>query len=116
MPITLVHTDDCIGGDECAPVNGVWVKPHRAYVREAVAEMGEDALWCHVRTRAWEIAAEKSRVHADDCIGGDECAPVEGWWMQPPSSYVSEAVAEMGDAALWCHVHIRAFEIMDAED
>jgi hypothetical protein len=120
MPITLVHTDDCFGGDECAPVNGVGVKPHRAYVREAVGEMGEDALWCapwcQVRRRAWEIAAEKSVVHTDDCFGGDECEPVEGEWMQPPNAYVSEAVADMGDGALWCHLRMRAWEIMDEEN
>ena len=62
------------------------------------------------------MTEEDTLVHTNDCIGGDECEPVEGEWMQPPGEYVSEAVAEMGDGALWCHVHMRAWEIMDEQD
>jgi hypothetical protein len=56
----ITHTDDCIhhpmyiGDDECEYNLGVWNQPRGWYVDEAQSQL-EDAPWCAVHQRAWEL-------------------------------------------------------------
>jgi hypothetical protein len=59
----ITHTDGCVhhpmydGGDECEPIEGVWMQPLGIYVDDANGEL-EDAPWCRVHQRAWELQEE----------------------------------------------------------
>jgi hypothetical protein len=52
---TTEHTEDCTGEAECAPIIGQWDQPPGIYVEQARAELAEDAPWCKIRVRAFEL-------------------------------------------------------------
>lgn len=55
------HTDDCVhppmydGNAECECNFGVWNQPQGWAVDEARGEFEDDAPWCRIQQRAWEI-------------------------------------------------------------
>jgi len=63
--MTITHADDCVhppmydGGEECEPFEGVWNRPQGSYVREAQFELDDDAPWCRIQQRAWELQAQE---------------------------------------------------------
>ena len=59
----MAHTEDCVAnralvypGERCEPLEGSWDQPPGGYVKEAAAELGDQAPWCQVHRRAWELA------------------------------------------------------------
>lgn len=57
-------------------------------------------------------------LHTDDCVGveeGDECAPLEGVWDQPGSTFVALARDDLEDNAPWCRIRARAEDIIAQE-
>ena len=58
----ITHTDNCVhppiyDGGDCESIDGwpAWNQPQGSYVEEAKDELGDDAPWCAVRQRAWEL-------------------------------------------------------------
>lgn len=58
----ITHSNDCVhepfyGGDApCESRTGAWNQPPGSYVGEAEFEYGDDAPWCRIHARAWELA------------------------------------------------------------
>ncbi|MBA3363617.1 MAG: hypothetical protein H0T07_04330 [Actinobacteria bacterium] len=47
---------------------------------------------------------------------GDPADPDQPGYQQPPSAYVEDAKAELGEDTSWSELHKRAFELMAEND
>lgn len=61
IDLAVEHTEDCVavGAADCQPAEGVWLQPPGSYVMQATDELGDDAPWCQIQTRAFELEAEE---------------------------------------------------------
>lgn len=56
----ITHIDGCaqrpFRDADCEPDDGTaWEQPQGWYVDEATDELGDEAPWCRIRQRAWEL-------------------------------------------------------------
>jgi hypothetical protein len=60
------HTEDCTGGLECEPIEGVWDQPPGIYAQMAQEQFG-DMPWCQIRRVAFVLeGAHASRTRPAD--------------------------------------------------